>query len=199
MRRLAGASAAFGVATMWISLYRAYPTYPPPLEWSLSFAGGLFLVSLALMHRIHRGQWPGVARAGFVVSQFGSCLWGIGGIPVVHHLLLAQATRESRVMEFIIELLKQPQPGWGLLCAGLIPIGYGAIKARLSLPARVLMPLGGLLLLGEPLKYWLGTREGGLSILVAFGAGWLVVAVCLLVDDFRTTPATNALGASSLD
>jgi hypothetical protein len=98
----------------------------------------LFLVSLALIHRIHRGQWPGIALVGFGISELGSCLWIIGSMPVVGHLLLAQAKRESTAISFIIELLRQRQPAWGLLCAGLIPIGYGAIKARLSLSARVL-------------------------------------------------------------
>jgi hypothetical protein len=47
----------------------------------------------------------------------------------------------------------------------------------------LLLPLGGLLLLGEPLKYFLGERTGGLTVLVAFGLGWLAIGALLLFEN----------------
>jgi hypothetical protein len=60
-----------------------------------------------------------------------------------------------------------------------------AFRSRLSLPMRCLLPLGGLFLLGEPLKYALGERTGGLTVLLAFGAGWLAIGALLLRDGSR--------------
>ena len=47
---------------------------------------------------------------------------------------------------------------------------------------RLLLPLGSLLLLGEPLKYFLGQRTGGVTVLVAFGVGWLAIGALLLFE-----------------
>jgi len=50
---------------------------------------------------------------------------------------------------------------------------------------RCLLPLGGLFLLGEPLKYVLGEQTGGLTVLLAFGVGWLAIGALLLRDGSR--------------
>jgi len=80
------------------------------------------------------------------------------------------------------DFIARPQVGWGLFSVGLIPIGVAAITRRLSLPVRLMLPVGGLFLLGEPLKYSLGERTGGVTVLVAFGVGWLAIGALLLFE-----------------
>jgi len=124
-------------------------------------AGALFLSAMVLLHQIHDREWRGLAGFGFAISAGGLSLWIFGGT------------------------IGGLQAGWGLFCAGLIAIGAGAIMNRLSLPARLLLPIGSLLLLEAPLKYLLGERTGGLTILSAFGLGWLAVGILLFRESYR--------------
>ena len=163
---------------LWWTLYRSFPAYPPSLGLPLAVVAVFFLSALVLLHRIQRNRWPGLAQFGFVVSAAGLGLWTVGG---TMNALGLQAPG--------LEFLAQPQPGWGLLCAGLIPIGFGAIRRRFSLPMRLLLPLGGLLFVGSPLKYLLGERAGGLTVLVGFGVGWLAIGVLLLSETRRVSEA----------
>ena len=55
----------------------------------------------------------------------------------------------------------------------------------MSLPMRFLLPLGGLFILGPPLKYFLGERTGGLTVLVVFGVGWLAIGALLVFETRR--------------
>jgi hypothetical protein len=118
---------------------------------------------------MHTPAWPGIAQFGFIVSAIGLVLWIVGGT------LNALGQR-------LTDVIARPQIGWGLFCVGLMPIGVGAIRSRLSVWMRLLLPLGGLFLVGEPLKYLLGERTGGLTVLVAFGVGWLVIGLLLVVE-----------------
>jgi hypothetical protein len=173
-------SIAGAVLAFWLTLYISLPTYPPSLGLPLAFVAILFLITLALLHQTHADLWPRLAQVGFIISAVGLGLWVVGGT-------LNTFGRQ-------IALIAQPQPGWGLLCVGLMTIGLAAIRSRLSLAMRCLLPLGGLFLLGEPLKYVLGAQAGGLTVLFAFGAGWLAIGVLLLRDRSRqgrrTLPTT---------
>jgi hypothetical protein len=151
------------VAVFWFALYRDAPLYPPRLEWPIAVAAVFFLCAVTLIHQLHATVWPGIAQFGFVVSAVGLVLWMTGG-----------------AMSSFARLLLQP--GWGLFCVGLIPIGVGAIRQKLSLSMRLLLPLGCLFFFGPPLKYLLGDRAGGLIVLVAFGVGWLTIGALLLFE-----------------
>jgi len=70
---------AAAVCALWFTVYQSLPTYPPGLGLPLAVAATLFLASLALLHRIHRYMWPGLARFGFIVSALGLSLWIVGG------------------------------------------------------------------------------------------------------------------------
>jgi hypothetical protein len=72
-----------------------------------------------------------------------------------------------------------------LITLVLLHLGLAAIRSRLSLPMRFLLPIGGLFVLGRPLTYFLGERIGGLTVLVGFGVGWLAIAVLLLAETVR--------------
>ena len=163
---LAAVSISAAVSAFWFTLYRSLPTYPPSLGLPLAFVATLFFIALALLHRMHAGLWPWLAQFGFILSAVGLGVWIVGGTLNTFGLPIA--------------FIAQPQPGWGLFCVGLMTIGVAAIRGRLSLPIRCLLPLGGLFLLGEPLKYAFGERTGGLMVLLAFGAGWLAIGVLLL-------------------
>ena len=184
LRRFAAVAAAIAVAVLWFTLYRTFPAYPPSLGLPLALVAAFFLSALVLVHRIHRKNWPGLAQFGFVISAIGLGLWTIGG--TMNALGLQPPGQESLWGRFARELLAQPQPGWGLFCAGLMPIGLAAFRRRLPLPVQLLLPLGGLLVLGLPLKYVLGERAGGLTVLIAFGAGWLAIAALLLSEASET-------------
>jgi hypothetical protein len=160
------------VATFWFALYSDFPMYPPGLDWPLAVAAIFFLSGLTLLHRLHGSLWPGIAQFGFAVSVVGLVLWFAGGA------MNALGLRTPG-------LLAQPQPGWGLFCVGLIPIGLGAITRRMSLPTQLLLPLGCLFFLGPPLKYLLSERTGGLIVLVGFGLGWLAIGALLLREGRR--------------
>lgn len=157
---VAALNIASAVIALWLTLYRS-ETYPPLPGPSLATAGALFLIAMVLLYRIHRREWPRLAKFGFAISVAGLGLWMVGGT------------------------LRELQVGWGLFCVGLIPIGVTAITKGLSLPVRVLLPLGSPLLLEAPLKYLLGERTGGLTIFAAFGLGWLVVSVLLFLEPDR--------------
>jgi hypothetical protein len=116
---------------------------------------------MVLLHQIHSREWSGLARFGFAISAAGLGLWIVGG-----------TTRGLQI-------------GWGLFCVGLISIGVAAIVTRLSLPPRLLLPLGSLLFLEVPLKYLLGERAGGTTILATFGLGWLAIGLLLLLESGR--------------
>jgi hypothetical protein len=75
-----------------------------------------------------------------------------------------------------------------LFCVGLVPIGVAATTARLSLPMRLLLPIGGLFALGPPLKHLLGDQAGGMTVLAAFGAGWLATAILLFLESRGHVP-----------
>jgi hypothetical protein len=183
-----GIAAAF---LIWLALYRAFPAYPPRLGPLLAIAAILFFVSLAWIRRIHLDAWPGLAQFGFFVSGVGLILLIVGGGAVVVGLRLPARVDPLPVwLRFTVELLNSPQPGWGLFCVGLIPVGAGAIRKGLPLSVQLLAVLGALFLLGPPVKYLLGTRTGGLSILAAFGAVWVVVVG--LVFSERTGRLTAA-------
>ena len=171
-RILAAATSVAAASVFWFTLYHSLPMYPPSLGLPLTTAAILFLIALALLHWIDRHMWPGIAQFGFIVSAFGLGLWMVGGT------LNALGRHPA-------DIIARPQPGWGLFSVGLIPIGLAAIRSRLSLPMRLLLPLGGLLLLGEPLKYFLGERAGGVTVLVAFGGGWLAIGALLLFETER--------------
>lgn len=157
------------VAAFWLGVYSDAPMYPPRLAWQFAVAAIFFLSALALLHQLHRSVWPGIALFGFAVSAVGLALWMAGG---------AMNTLGLRVPE----PLGQPQPGWGMFCVGLIPVGLGAMMKKLSLPIQLLLPLGCLFLLGPPLKYLSSERTGGMIVLVAFGIGWLVIGGLLLFE-----------------
>jgi hypothetical protein len=182
-RKLAALTAAAAVTALWFSLYRNLPIYPPRLGLPLALAALLFLGALALLHRLHAELWPGLAQFGFMVSASGIGLWIVGG--TLNGLGLQATDPESVSGWFALELLSQPQPGWGLFSVGLIPIGLAAIRRGLSLSMQVLLPLGGLFVFGPPLKYVLGERTGGLMVLVGFGVGWLAVGALLLLETKR--------------
>jgi hypothetical protein len=181
--RLAAVTAAAAAIAVWFTLYRSLPTYPPRLGWPLAVAAILFLSALILLHRLHRHAWPGIAQLGFIVSAAGLAAWIVGGF--LNALGLRPGEPDSIWGRFALELIAQPQPGWGLFSVGLIPIGLIAIRSPLSLPMRFLFSLGALFILGMPLKYVLGERVGGLIVLFAFGAGWLAVGALLLVESRR--------------
>lgn len=164
--RAVAAIIVVAVATLWATLYRSLPQYPPRLGLSLAAVATLFLIALTLMRRMHRGEWPGIAQFGFIVSAVGLGLWLVGG--TLNTLGLPSG-----------EVIARPQAGWGLFSIGLVPIGIAAVQRRWSLPIRLFLPLGALFLLGEPLKALPGERAGGMTIFVAFGVLWLVVAVLL--------------------
>jgi len=166
------------VTVFWFTLYRSLPKYPPRLELPLAITAILFLVALVLLYRMRAGMWPGIAQFGFVVSAAGLALWIVGGI--VNELDLKVTDQESVWGRLALELIKGPQAGWGLFSVGLMPIGVAAIRGGLPLPLRFLLPLGGLFILGLPLKYFLGDRAGGLTVLAAFGAGWLAIGALFL-------------------
>jgi hypothetical protein len=183
LQRLAAVTTAAAVTALWITLYRNLPKYPPSLGFSLAIVAMLFLSALALLRRMHGNMWPGIAQFGFIISAVGLGSWIVGG---TLNALGLQTTDSGSVWErFALGLIAQPQPGWGLFSVGLIPIGVAAIRRRLSLPMRFLLPLGGLFALGPPLKYFLGERTGGLTVLVAFGVGWLVIGALLLFEAER--------------
>ena len=182
-RRLAAFTTAAAVAALWFALYRSLPTYPPSLGFPLAIVALLFLTALALLRRMHGDVWPGIARFGFIVSAIGLDSWIVGG--TLNALGLQTTDPESVWGRFALGLIARPQHGWGLFSVGLIPIGVAAIRRRLSLPMRYLLPLGGLLVLGPPLKYFLGERTGGLTVLVAFGVGWLAIGALLLFETQR--------------
>jgi hypothetical protein len=169
LRPLAAVAIAAAVSALWVTLYGSLPAYPPSLELPLAVTAILFLTALILLHRMHTPAWPGIAQFGFIVSAIGLVLWIVGGT------LNALGQR-------LTDVIARPQIGWGLFCVGLMPIGVGAIRSRLSVWMRLLLPLGGLFLVGEPLKYLLGERTGGLTVLVAFGVGWLVIGLLLVVE-----------------
>jgi len=171
-RRLTSVALALAVAAFWFALYSDFPIYPPRLEWQLAIAAVFFLSGLTLLHHLHGSMWPGIALFGFAVSAIGLVLWIAGG--AMNALDLPAP-----------ELLAQPQPGWGMFSVGLIPIGLGAIRRRLSLPMRLLLPLGCLFFLGPPLKDFSSERTGGLIVLVGFGVGWLVIGALLLLEGRR--------------
>lgn len=124
-------------------------------------------------------MWPPLAAFGFIVSACGLGLWLVGG--ALNALGVATAP-ESIWARFALELISQPQPGWGLFCVGLIPIGLAAIRSRMPVPVRLLLPVGALFVLGAPLKYILGDRAGGVTVFVGFGIGWLVIGALLLCE-----------------
>jgi len=162
---------AAAVSVFWFTLYRSLPVYPPSLGVPLACVATLFLIALALLHRMHAGLWPWLAQFGFIISAVGLGVWIVGGT--------------LNTFGLPITFIAQPQPGWGLFCVGLMTIGMAAIRSRLSLPMRCLLPLGGLFLLGEPLKYVLGEQTGGLTVLLAFGVGWLAIGALLSRDGSR--------------
>jgi hypothetical protein len=171
------------VSVFWFTLYRSLPMYPPSLGLPLAVAAILFLCALALLHRMHGHLWPGIAQFGFIVSAIGLGLWIVGG--TLNALGPQSADPSSVWKRFALEIIARPQAGWGLFSVGLIPIGLAAIRSRLSLPMRFLLPVGALLLIGPPLKYFLGERTGGLTVLVAFGMGWLAIGVLLVFETER--------------
>ena len=168
------------VSALWFTLYRSLPAYPPSQGLPLAIAAILFLIVLALLHQMRASAWPGIAQFGFIVSALGLATWIVGG--TLSALDVQIADPDSTWQRFALWLIARPQPGWGLFSVGLIPIGFGAIKSQLSLPMRLLLPLGAHFLLGLPLKYIVGDRGGGLTILVLFGLGWLAIGVLLLFD-----------------
>jgi hypothetical protein len=177
LERMAAFAIAVAVA-LWFTLYRDAPAYPPRMQASLAAAAVSFLVVLVLLYRIGRGRWRGIAVAGFAVSAAGLALWAAGG--TLSTMSVRAGDQDSTWGRLALELLTRPQPGWGLFCIGLIPIGLGATTARLPLPLRLLLPLGGLFVAGEPLKYFLGETQGGMAVLIAFGLGWLAIGALLL-------------------
>lgn len=189
LRRLAAITAAAAVAALWFALYHNLPTYPPSLGLPLAIVAVLFLSALALVHRIHGNMWLGIAQFGFIVSAAGLSWWIVGG---TLNALGLQATDPPSVWgRFALELIARPQPGWGLFSVGLIPIGFAAIRSRLSLPMRLLLPLGCLFVLGPLLKNLLGERTGGLTVLIAFGVGWLAIGALLLSEASESEPANR--------
>jgi hypothetical protein len=177
------------VTALWFALYRNLPTYPPSLGLPLAVVALLFLAALALFHRIHGNMWPGIAQFGFIVSAVGLGSWIVGG-PL--NALGLQATAPPSVWgRFALELIAGPQPGWGLFSVGLVPIGLAAIRGRLSVPMQLLLPLGCLFVLGTPLKYLLGERTGGLTVLIGFGVGWLAIGALLLSEASESEPANR--------
>lgn len=189
-------AAGTGIAAVilgWLTLYRALPAYPPRLGPLLSIVAILFFVSLALIRRIHLDEWPGLAHFGFFVSGIGLILLIVGcGVVAVELQLPVRVQPRPVWLQFIVELLNSPQPGWGLFCVGLVPIGVGAMRKGLSLSVQLLAALGGLFLLGPPVKYLLGTRTGGLSMLAGFGAVWLVVVGLVFSERRETRPPNRA-------
>jgi hypothetical protein len=173
------------VSAFWFTLYRSLPAYPPSQGWPLAIAAILFLIVLVLFQRMHAGAWPVIAQFGFIVSALGLGTWIVGGTWNAAGLQITDA--DSVWGQFVLGLITRPQPGWGLFSVGLIPIGFAAIRSRLSLPMRFLLPLGGCFLLGLPLKYVLGDRAGGLTILVLFGLGWLAIGALLLLETERVS------------
>ena len=173
---------AAAVSLLWLTLYRTLPTYPPNLGLPMAVAAMLFLSALALLHRLPRHTWPGIAQFGFIVSAIGLGLWIVGGTL-------------NALGQQPVDFIARPQVGWGLFSVGLIPIGLAAIRSRFSLSMRLLLPLGGLLLLGEPLKYSLGERTGGVMVLVAFGVGWLAIGALLLFETERHARDQSSTGA----
>jgi len=182
VRRLAAAGSVAAVSIFWFALYDSLPIYPPGLGLSLAVAAALFLTVLVLLHQIHKHVWPGIAQFGFIVSAIGLGVWIVGG--TLNALGQQPAAPIAR-----------PQVGWSLFCVGLIPIGFAAVRDGLSLPMRLLLPLGGLFLLGEPSKYLLGERTGGVTVLLAFGLGWLVIGALLLLGEPSTARNGTALAA----
>jgi hypothetical protein len=130
---------------------------------------------------MHRERWPGLARFGFIVSVIGLGTWIVGG--TLNGIGTTFSDAGSIRTRFATELISQPQPGWGLFSVALIPIGVAAVKSRLPLSMRLLLPLGGLFLLGPPLKYVLDERNGGLTVLAVFGVGWLAIVALLLLEE----------------
>ena len=183
LRRLAAVTTAAAVTALWFTLYCNLPTYPPGLGLPLAAAAILFLSALALFYQMHGNMWPGIAQFGFIVSAVGLGLWIVGG--ALNELGLQATDPPSVWGRFALELIARPQPGWGLFSVGLIPIGLAAFSRKLSLSLQLLLPLGGLLVLGPPLKYVLGDRTGGLTVLIAFGVGWLAIAALLLFEAKR--------------
>jgi hypothetical protein len=184
MRRLAALTAAIAVAALWLALYRS-PMYSPALGLLLAIAGAFFFCALVLLYRIHAHEWPGIARLGFAISAIGVGLWIAGG--TMNGLGVQGTESRSAMGRFMLEVLRGPQAGWGLLCVGLIPIGVAAFITRLSLPMRLLLPVGSLFVLGPPLKYLLGEQAGGMAVLVAFGVGWLAIGALLLAETINRT------------
>ena len=187
-RRLAAVTATAAVTALWFTLYRSLPTYPPSLGFPLAIVAALFLSALVLLRQMHGNVWPGIAQFGFVISAVGLGSWIVGG--TLNELGLQTTDPGSVWGRFALSLVAQPQPGWGLFSVGLIPIGLAAIRRRMSLPMRFLLPLGGLFALGPPLKYFLGERTGGLAVLVAFGVGWLAIGSLLLFETKRVRAKT---------
>ena len=184
-RRVAALTATIAVVMFEIALYRS-ETYPPALGLSLAIVGTLFLGALALLHQIHAQEWSGLARFGFAISAAGLGVWIVGG--AMNALGLLRVDSQSTVTRFMLEVVRGPQAGWGLFCVGLVPIGVAATTARLSLPMRLLLPIGGLFALGPPLKYLLGDQVGGMTVLAAFGAGWLISAILLFLESKGRLP-----------
>ena len=186
LRRVVAIALTIAVAILWFTLYQAAPLYPPRLEWPLALAAVFFLCGVALLHRLHGHMWPRIAQFGFAVSAIGLALWTVGG--AMNTLAVRAPGAQSALGRFALELLAQPQPGWGLFCVGLVPIGFGAIRKKLPLPMQLLLPLGCLFLLGPPLKYLFGENTGGMIVFAGFGVGWLAIGALLLVDADRRTP-----------
>jgi hypothetical protein len=172
---------------LWLALYRTLPVYPPRLGLPLVIVAALFLGVLVSIYRMHANAWPGTARFGFIVSAIGLGAWIVGGTVNVLAVTAGSGSAGARVA---LQLVAQPQTGWGLFNVGLVAIGVAAITKKLSPPLRLLLPIGSLFLLGEPLKYILGERTGGVTVLVAFGVGWLALSA-LLVLDARTGGTTG--------
>ena len=138
---------------------------------------------------MHQSTWPGIAQFGFIVSAAGLGTWIVGG--TLNALGLRLTASPSVWRRLALELIAQPQPGWGLFSVGLIPIGLAAIRRKWSLPMQLLLPLGCLFILGHPLKYLLGERTGGLTLLIGFGLGWLTVGALLLSEASGSEPAVR--------
>ena len=185
LRRVSAVTTVAAVSAFWFTIYRSLPAYPPSQGLPLAVAALLFLFVLVLLHRMHPSTWPGIAQFGFIVSALGLATWIVGG--TLRALDVQIADPDSTWQRFALWLIARPQPGWGLFSVGLIPIGFTAITNRLSVPMRLLLPLGAHFLLGEPLKYALGDRAGGVTILVLFGLGWLAIAALLLFENERGT------------
>jgi hypothetical protein len=163
------------VLALWATLYASLPRYPPALGLPLTAVAMLFLTALTLIRRRHRADWPGLAQFGFVVSAVGLALWIVGGL--LNALDITTA-----------EFMARPEGGWGLFSAGLIPIGVTAIRRKWPMALWLLLPLGVLFISGELIKLRLGERAGGLTVFVAFGLLWLIVALMLNRAPGRTPP-----------